>query len=146
MNDFSRRFVGSIIPLGLWTEAELYIGIITGSLPACRALFIRLVARARNQPLSTTEDSSRRRLDGPGRHYMLHDLPWVGRLLTRSRRAPRDSIRLSERSNETDAMPWRDARKIEDQDNGMGGAKDHGITKTITLQMQREERGRAADW
>ena len=134
----------AIIPIGLWTEAEFYIGIITGSLPACRGLFLRLVAKARSQPPPATEDTFGRRF-GSGRSYMLQSLSRVGRLLTGSRRSPTDSIRLPESSNDA-SVRWRDARKMESQSSDVESARqDGGITKTVTMQLQHEER-RKSGW
>ena len=94
----TRRFIDAIVPGSFWTIAELYVGIITGSLPPCRALFVRLVSKASSASDSTGEQRFVPKLvHRPlGNSYVLQSLSAVGRLLTRSGRGQVDTYRYAD--------------------------------------------------
>ena len=121
--------------------AELNIGIITGSLPACRALFLRVVAKARTRSsLGTslgTEDTLERRWGGPGCSYLWHKLSRVGEIIGITKRLT-GSVRLSDQPRDA-AAPWRDAWKTESQDGNEKNTRNGGITKIITVELQHED-------
>lgn len=82
----------SSVQLGIWTAAELYTGIIVGSLPPCRKLYIRLWAKATKTP-PPDENTIGVQSSGSGRSIMLQNLSRVGRVFTRSKTSPTSSTK-----------------------------------------------------
>ncbi|TGO66335.1 hypothetical protein BOTNAR_0063g00170 [Botryotinia narcissicola] len=82
----------SSVQLGLWTAAELYTGIIVGSLPPCRKLFIVIWAKATKTP-PPDENTIGIQGSGSGRSIILQNLTRVGRAFTRSKTSPTNSTK-----------------------------------------------------
>ncbi|TGO53353.1 hypothetical protein BCON_0125g00190 [Botryotinia convoluta] len=80
------------VQLGLWTAAELYTGIIVGSLPPCRKLFIIIWAKATKMPPSDVNTIGIQG-SGSGRSIILQNLSRVGRAFTRSKTSPTNSTK-----------------------------------------------------
>ena len=78
-----------------WTCAELYIGIIVGSIPPCRVLFLKIWASAKSKPGPAENTIGQPNSSGSGRSIILDNLSRVGRALTRSRTSPTGSTKGS---------------------------------------------------
>lgn len=67
----------SIIPLDIWTNAEFHIGIIAGSLPPCRVLYLRFVSRFRDRRLQRGANFSGGQSSRSGYSHILYLLSRV---------------------------------------------------------------------
>ncbi|MCJ1381375.1 hypothetical protein MMC17_004485 [Xylographa soralifera] len=47
----------AVVPLGEWTFAKLVLGIILDSIPPCRALFVRTLAKSRGKSVTDEENT-----------------------------------------------------------------------------------------
>lgn len=124
--------------------AELYIGIIVGSAPPCRALFLNLWAKLNSKPdpLENTIGIK----PGSGRGIILESLSKIGRVLTRSRSSPSGSMKESGsgwHNLETLKMGAKNPNKgqssnqnLIDEEVGAGGNE---ITKTISITVMKDE-------
>ena len=62
----------------------------------------------------------------------------MGRLLTRSRGEPADTIRLADRTSNASA-PWKDARNLESQDSIKKNEGNSTVTKIVAIKLGDEE-------
>ena len=79
-----------------------------------------------------------RQRNGPRHAYMLQSLSAMGRLLTRSRGEPADTIRFADRPSDASA-PWRDARNLESQDSIKKIEENSTVTRIIAMKIGEEE-------
>lgn len=107
---------GTIVPLGIWTNAEFRIGIIAGSLPPCRILYLRTLSRIRGDKPHDRENTWGVGSSRSSRSYFVRNISKFNKSFSRKRSNPASSSkshRPSQRSS------WNIKRTMDSKrDNG----------------------------
>ncbi|MCJ1233939.1 hypothetical protein MMC14_001897 [Varicellaria rhodocarpa] len=80
-----------IIPLAEWGFAEVFLGIIFGSIPPCRALLLRIMAKWRGKSVPDEENTLGARAPKSGRTYLFSTLSRISKPFSQKSRLSRST-------------------------------------------------------